>query len=38
VGSVKFAALEALPVGFLLWMLYQQTGWGAVEGEESPGG
>jgi hypothetical protein len=37
VGSVKFAALEALPVGFLLWMLYQQAGWGAVEGEESPG-
>src|SRR5690349_4530606 len=27
-GSVRFAALEALPVGFLLWMLYQQTRWG----------
>ena len=33
-GSVRFAALEAVPVGFLLWMLYQQTGWGAVA--ESP--
>jgi hypothetical protein len=33
-GSVKFAALEALPVGFLLWMLYQQTRWGGVEGED----
>jgi hypothetical protein len=31
-GSVKFAALEALPVGFLLWMLYQQTRWGDIEG------
>jgi hypothetical protein len=37
VGSVRFAALEALPVGFLLWMLYQQIRWGAVEEEESAG-
>jgi hypothetical protein len=34
-GSVKFAALEALPVGFLLWMLYQQTRWGGMEDEDS---
>ena len=34
VGSVKFAALEAMPVGFLLWMLFQQTRWGGAEGEE----
>lgn len=34
-GSVEFAALEALPVGFLLWMLYQQTRWGGMEGEDS---
>jgi hypothetical protein len=34
VGSVKFAALEALPVGFLLWMLYQQTRWGEAPGKE----
>jgi hypothetical protein len=33
-GSVKFAALEALPVGFLLWMLYQQTRWGGMDGED----
>jgi hypothetical protein len=37
-GSVKLAAVEALPVGFLLWMLYQQTGWGVVDGEESTDG
>lgn len=30
VGSAKFAALEAGPVGFLLWMLYQQTRWGGT--------
>jgi hypothetical protein len=30
VGSAKFAALEAVPVGFLLWMLYQQTRWGST--------
>ena len=35
-GSVKFAALETLPVGFLLWMLYQQTRWGSVEAEDPP--
>ena len=34
-GGVKFAALEALPAGFLLWMLYQQTRWGGMEGEDS---
>jgi hypothetical protein len=28
VGSARFAALEAAPVGFLLWMVYQQTRWG----------
>jgi len=33
-GGVKFAALEALPAGFLLWMLYQQTRWGGMEGED----
>ena len=38
VGSVKFAALEAVPVGFLLWMLYQQTRWGGTEGEEEAAG
>jgi len=27
-GSVQFATLEAVPVGFLLWLLYEQTGWG----------
>jgi hypothetical protein len=37
-GSFKFAALEMLPVGFLLWMLYQQTRWGRTGGEESTGG
>ena len=37
-GSVKLAALEALPVGFLLWMLYQQTRWGSVESEEPTAG
>jgi hypothetical protein len=30
-GSLQFAALEAAPVGFLLWMLYEQTGWGRAE-------
>lgn len=30
VGSAKFAALEAVPVGLLLWMLYQQTRWGGA--------
>jgi hypothetical protein len=37
-GSAKFAALEAAPVGFLLWMLYQQTRWGGADGGggESP--
>jgi len=38
VGSLQFAALEALPVGFLLWMLYQQTRWGGVEGADSAAG
>jgi hypothetical protein len=28
VGSVEFATLEAVPVGFLFWLLYEQTGWG----------
>jgi hypothetical protein len=37
-GSVKFAALETLPVGFLLWMLYQQTGWARADGETSAEG
>jgi len=36
VGSAKFAALEAVPVGFLLWMLYQQTRWGGAGTNESP--
>lgn len=37
-GSVKLAALEAWPAGFLLWMLYQQTRWGSVESEEPTAG
>jgi len=38
VGSVQFAALEAVPVGFLLWLLYEQTGWGrAVEVSDDGG-
>jgi len=37
-GSVKFAGLEALPVGFLLWMLYQQTRWGGTDGVGSSSG
>ncbi|HET9725549.1 MAG TPA: hypothetical protein VFP28_01455 [Gemmatimonadales bacterium] len=36
-GSVRFAALEALPVGFLLWMLYQQTRWGETDALEESG-
>lgn len=37
-GSVKLAALEAWPAGFLLWMLYQQTRWDSVESEEPTAG
>ena len=35
-GSAKFAALEAVPVGFLLWMLYQQTRWGDAHAGGEP--
>lgn len=37
-GSVQFATLEAVPAGFLLWLLYEQTGWGRDVAVSDDGG